>query len=166
MTLDIVSTVFIAGAALLSLAAAIGSVRFPDLLSRMHAASKPQLFGLVMVMFAVGLQIQQWGPMTTMLVIVLFQLFTVPVAAHMIGRAGYRTKHLRRSMLYRDELDDAVARAQAREVHAREAAERERAEQAEQAERDQDQGTADQSGGPASGEGRILNDHDEPDTGR
>lgn len=160
MILDILSTVFIAGAALLSLAASIGAVRFPDLLSRMHASSKPQLFGLVMVMFAVGLQIQHWGPVTTMFVIVLFQLFTVPVAAHMIGRAGYRTKHLRRSMLYRDELDDAVARAQAREVHAREAAER------EQAARDKDQETADQSGGSASGEDRTPNDHDEPDTGR
>lgn len=163
MTLDIVSSVFIAGAALLSLAAAIGAVRFPDLLSRMHASSKPQLFGLVLVMFAVGLQIQHWGPVTTMLVIVLFQLFTVPVAAHMIGRAGYRTKHLRRSMLYRDELDDAVARAQSREVQAREAAER---EQAAQAARDKDQETADQSGGSASGEDRTPNDHDEPDTGR
>ncbi len=163
MTLDIISTVFIAGAALLSLAAAIGAVRFPDLLSRMHASSKPQLFGLVMVMFAVGLQIQHWGPVTTMFIIVLFQLFTVPVAAHMIGRAGYRTKHLRRSMLYRDELDDAVARAQAREVHAREAAERARAAEAAG---DKDQETADQPGGSASGEDRTPNDHDEPDTGR
>lgn len=122
MILDIISALCIIGAALLSLAAGIGALRFPDLLSRMHAASKPQLFGLVLVMFAVGLQTLHWGPISTMILIVLFQLFTVPVAAHMIGRAGYRTKHLRRSMLYRDELDDAVARA-----HARDVAERERA---------------------------------------
>lgn len=122
MILDVISALCIIGAALLSLAAGIGALRFPDLLSRMHAASKPQLFGLVLVMFAVGLQTLHWGPISTMILIVLFQLFTVPVAAHMIGRAGYRTKHLRRSMLYRDELDDAVARA-----HARDVAERERA---------------------------------------
>src|SRR5690625_2455170 len=163
MSLDIVSTIFIAGAALLSLAAAIGAVRFPGLLSRMHASSKPQLFGLVMVMFAVALQTRLWGPVTTMFLVVLFQLFTVPVAAHMIGRAGYRTKHLRRSMLYRDELDDAVARAHAREVHARGAAERERAQQAD---RDDDQGTAGPSGGAASGEDRTPDDHDQTDTGR
>ena len=120
MILDIISAVCIIGAALLSLAAGIGALRFPDLLSRMHAASKPQLFGLVLVMFAVGLQTLHWGPISTMILIVLFQLFTVPVAAHMIGRAGYRTKHLRRSMLYRDELDDAVARAHARDVAERE----------------------------------------------
>ena len=111
MILDVISALCIIGAALLSLAAGIGALRFPDLLSRMHAASKPQLFGLVLVMFAVGLQTLHWGPISTMILIVLFQLFTVPVAAHMIGRAGYRTKHLRRSMLYRAERDDAVAGA-------------------------------------------------------
>lgn len=133
MILDVISALCIIGAALLSLAAGIGALRFPDLLSRMHAASKPQLFGLVLVMFAVGLQTLHWGPISTMILIVLFQLFTVPVAAHMIGRAGYRTKHLRRSMLYRDELDDAVARA-----HARDVAERERAAESASAAGEQD----------------------------
>ena len=136
---------------LLSLAAGIGALRFPDLLSRMHAASKPQLFGLVLVMFAVGLQTLHWGPISTMILIVLFQLFTVPVAAHMIGRAGYRTKHLRRSMLYRDELDDAVARA-----HARDVAERERAA-AE---------SASAAGEQDAAADRTTHHDDEPDAGR
>ena len=151
MIIDIISAVCIIGAALLSLAAGIGALRFPDLLSRMHAASKPQLFGLVLVMFAVGLQTLHWGPISTMILIVLFQLFTVPVAAHMIGRAGYRTKHLRRSMLYRDELDDAVARA-----HARDVAERERAA-AE---------SASAAGEQDAAADRTTHHDDEPDAGR
>ena len=151
MILDVISALCIIGAALLSLAAGIGALRFPDLLSRMHAASKPQLFGLVLVMFAVGLQTLHWGPISTMILIVLFQLFTVPVAAHMIGRAGYRTKHLRRSMLYRDELDDAVARA-----HARDVAERERAA-AESASAAGEQDAAADS---------TTHHDDEPDAGR
>ncbi|HJA37662.1 MAG TPA: monovalent cation/H(+) antiporter subunit G [Brevibacterium senegalense] len=151
MILDVISALCIIGAALLSLAAGIGALRFPDLLSRMHAASKPQLFGLVLVMFAVGLQTLHWGPISTMILIVLFQLFTVPVAAHMIGRAGYRTKHLRRSMLYRDELDDAVARA-----HARDVAERERAA-AE---------SASAAGEQDAAADRTTHHDDEPDAGR
>lgn len=151
MILDVISALCIIGAALLSLAAGIGSLRFPDLLSRMHAASKPQLFGLVLVMFAVGLQTLHWGPISTMILIVLFQLFTVPVAAHMIGRAGYRTKHLRRSMLYRDELDDAVARA-----HARDVAERERAAAENASAAGEQDAAAD----------RTTHDDDEPDAGR
>lgn len=151
MILDVISALCIIGAAVLSLAAGIGALRFPDLLSRMHAASKPQLFGLVLVMFAVGLQTLHWGPISTMILIVLFQLFTVPVAAHMIGRAGYRTKHLRRSMLYRDELDDAVARA-----HARDVAERERAA-AE---------SASAAGEQDAAADRTTDHDDEPDAGR
>jgi len=151
MILDVISALCIIGAALMSLAAGIGALRFPDLLSRMHAASKPQLFGLVLVMFAVGLQTLHWGPISTMILIVLFQLFTVPVAAHMIGRAGYRTKHLRRSMLYRDELDDAVARA-----HARDVAERERAA-AE---------SASAAGEQDAAADRTTHHDDEPDAGR
>ncbi|WP_019159708.1 monovalent cation/H(+) antiporter subunit G [Brevibacterium senegalense] len=151
MILDVISALCIIGAALLSLAAGIGALRFPDLLSRMHAASKPQLFGLVLVMFAVGLQTLHWGPISTMILIVLFQLFTVPVAAHMIGRAGYRTKHLRRSMLYRDELDDAVARA-----HARDVAERERAAAESASAAEVQDAAAD----------RTTHHDDEPDAGR
>ena len=151
MILDVISALCIIGAALMSLAAGIGALRFPDLLSRMHAASKPQLFGLVLVMFAVGLQTLHWGPISTMILIVLFQLFTVPVAAHMIGRAGYRTKHLRRSMLYRDELDDAVARA-----HARDVAERERTA-AE---------SASAAGEQDAAADRTTHHDDEPDAGR
>lgn len=151
MILDLVSALCIIGAALLSLAAGIGSLRFPDLLSRMHASSKPQVFGLVLVMFAVSLQTLHWGPISTMILIVVFQLFTVPVAAHMIGRAGYRTKHLRRSMLYRDELDDAVARA-----HARDVAERERAAAESASAAEVQDAAAD----------RTTHDDDEPDAGR
>ena len=39
----------------------------------------------------------------------VLQMLTAPVSAHLVGRAGYRTKHLRREMLYTDELADVVA---------------------------------------------------------
>lgn len=115
MIADIISVVLVAGGAALSLAAAIGLARFPDLMSRLHAASKPQILGLILMMVAVAIQIPHWGPITTMLLVVSFQMATTPVGTHMVGRAGYRTKRLRRSMLYRDELADAVSRAEVRD---------------------------------------------------
>ncbi|GAA2003818.1 monovalent cation/H(+) antiporter subunit G [Brevibacterium samyangense] len=114
MIADLVTVVLLLLGSLLSIAGAIGLFRFPDLLSRLHAASKPQLLGLLLVLAGVAVQIPHWGPITTMGLIVVFQLMTTPVGTHMVGRAGYRTKHLRRSMLYRDELAEAVARAEAR----------------------------------------------------
>ena len=116
MILDIISAVLILLGGVLSLAAAIGLLRFGDLLSRMHASAKPQVLGLMMVAVAIGIQYPTWSTVTTLAIIISFQLVTIPVATHMVGRAGYRTKHLRRSMLYRDELAEAVERAEAREL--------------------------------------------------
>ncbi|BBE24041.1 hypothetical protein MN0502_29240 [Arthrobacter sp. MN05-02] len=47
----------------------------------------------------------------------VFQLLTSPVSAHMVGRAGYRTRHLRRDLLTLDELDDVVAHAAGDRAH-------------------------------------------------
>lgn len=116
MILDIISAVLILLGGVLSLAAALGLLRFADLLSRMHASAKPQVLGLLMVAVAIAIQYPTWSTVTTLAIIISFQLVTIPVATHMVGRAGYRTKHLRRSMLYRDELAEAVDRAEARQL--------------------------------------------------
>lgn len=116
MILDIVSCVLLVLSALLSLVAAVGLLRFPDFLSRLHAGSKPQVLGLVLAMIAIAVQAPMFGILTTLLLIVLFQMATTPVGTHMVGRAGYRTKHLRRSMLYQDQLAEAVAKADARDI--------------------------------------------------
>src|SRR6476620_6947745 len=109
--IDLVSAVFMVVGALLSLGAAIGLLRFPDLMSRMHAATKPQVLGLFLLLCAVGLQLRTWWVWPVLVVAWIFQLLTVPVSAHMVGRAGYRTKHLHRELLSTDELEAVVQQA-------------------------------------------------------
>lgn len=111
--IDAVSAVFIVVGALMSLGAAIGLLRFPDLLSRMHAATKPQVLGLFLLLAAIGLQMRTWWVWPVLVVAWIFQLLTVPVSAHMVGRAGYRTKHLHRELLTADELEAVVQKAAA-----------------------------------------------------
>lgn len=111
--IDTVSAVFMVLGALMSLAAAIGLLRFPDLMSRMHAATKPQVLGLFLLLCAVGLQMRTWWVWPVLLVAWTFQLLTAPVSAHMVGRAGYRTKHLHRELLSTDELETVVQKAAA-----------------------------------------------------
>jgi multicomponent Na+:H+ antiporter subunit G len=111
--IDTVSAVFMVAGALLSLGAAIGLLRFPDLLSRMHAATKPQVLGLFLLLAAIGLQMRTWWVWPVLAVAWIFQLLTVPVSAHMVGRAGYRTKHLHRELLTADELEAVVQKAAA-----------------------------------------------------
>lgn len=111
---DILTAICLLAGSALSLSGAIGLLRFPDVLSRLHAATKPQVLGLMLILAAVGLQRPDWGTVTTLALISLFQMLTAPVSAHMLGRAGYRTRRLRKDMFTRDELADAVEHATAR----------------------------------------------------
>lgn len=87
---DMLGLVLLALGALLCLAAAVGLLRFPDLLTRMHAATKPQVLGVLLVLIGVALR-SRFGLDIGMLVLIgLFQMLTIPVGAHMVGRAGFR----------------------------------------------------------------------------
>jgi multicomponent Na+:H+ antiporter subunit G len=111
--LDTAAAVFVVLGASLSLVAGVGILRFPDALSRLHAGTKPQVLGLICIVIAVALASRSWAAVLLLIPVVLFQLLTQPVAAHMIGRAGYRTKNLRTDLLVVDELADDVDRASA-----------------------------------------------------
>ena len=69
--------------------AAIGVLRFPDLYTRMHAAAKSASFGSVLTLIAVALFFSSWSVAVEVILIIAFIFLTAPVAAHMIGRAGY-----------------------------------------------------------------------------
>jgi len=101
--LDVVAGVFLVLAAMLSLLAAVGTVRFPDLLTRMHAATKPQTLGILCVAIGLALRLRTTEAVGMLVLIALFQLLTAPVSAHMIGRTAFRTSPLRDDLLVVDE---------------------------------------------------------------
>src|SRR5699024_3910854 len=88
---DVIGMVLIFFGAILCLTAAIGLLRFPDLLTRMHAATKPQVLGVLLVLLGVGLSKQGGLHLGMLLLVGVFQMLTIPVGAHMVGRAGFRT---------------------------------------------------------------------------
>lgn len=102
--LDIAAAVFLTSGALLSLAAGVALVRFPDLLTRMHAAAKPQVLGLLLVLVGCALRLRTGVDITTLVLVGAFQLATAPVAAHMVGRAAYPHDDIRTDLLVTDEL--------------------------------------------------------------
>lgn len=104
LVLDVLSAVCLLGGAFLSFAAGVGVVRFPDLLARMHAATKPQVLGLMLVLLGLELQLRTWSVLLVIMLVMLFQMLTAPVSAHMVGRAGYRTGKVRTDLLVMDEL--------------------------------------------------------------
>lgn len=113
LVLDVLAGICLILGCLMSLTAAVGLLRFPDLMSRMHAATKPQVLGLLLMLAAVGIQSRSWILVPLLAAAWIFQALTAPVSAHMVGRAGYRTRHLRKDTLSGDDLDDVVARAAA-----------------------------------------------------
>jgi multicomponent Na+:H+ antiporter subunit G len=90
--------------ALLSLAAGIGVLRFPDVLDRMHAATKPQVLGVLLLLAGVALRLRTPADLGMIGLVAIFQLATAPVAAQMVGRAAYRSGRLDRALLDRDDL--------------------------------------------------------------
>jgi multicomponent Na+:H+ antiporter subunit G len=104
---DAVAAACLLGGALLSLAGGLALVRFPDLLARMHAATKPQVLGLLLILTGTALRLANVVDITTLVLVGAFQLLTAPVAAHMVGRAAYRAGQFRRDLLVADELATA-----------------------------------------------------------
>ncbi|ART62175.1 monovalent cation/H(+) antiporter subunit G [Kushneria marisflavi] len=69
--------------------AALGVVRLPDLLTRMHASTKGASLGVMLLMAGVALHFLEEVVFARTIAITFFVLMTAPVAAHAIGRAGY-----------------------------------------------------------------------------
>jgi multicomponent Na+:H+ antiporter subunit G len=101
----VAGVLFVLGA-LFSLVAAIGLLRFPDVLTRMHSAAKPQVLGLILITVGVGLRLRDPSVVALLGLVVLFQLVTAPVASHMIGRAAVRGGRVRTDLLEVDELSE------------------------------------------------------------
>ncbi|GGH50282.1 monovalent cation/H(+) antiporter subunit G [Microbacterium album] len=104
--LDIVALVLVLLGALLCLTAAIGLLRFRDVPSRLHAATKPQVLGLLLIVAAVALALRSWAVAAALVPIVLMQLATAPLSAHMVGRQAYRNGTVEEDTLVLDELRD------------------------------------------------------------
>lgn len=103
----LVAILMIAGA-LMSFFAALGLLRFADVLSRVHAATKPQVPGLMFLLIGLAIAVRDWSWLPLLILAWLLQLLTVPVSAHMVGRAIYHTGGLSKSGMYRDELGLAI----------------------------------------------------------
>ena len=90
MLADVVVSVLLLSGCALFIVAAVGAVRFPDVLTRMHPTTKAATVGLVLVLAAAAVGVDDPAARTLLALVAVFQFITAPVAAHMIGRAAYR----------------------------------------------------------------------------
>lgn len=102
--LDTVALVLVLIGAVLCLTATIGLLRWRDVPTRLHAATKPQVLGVLLIVVAVALALRTWEVVAFGIPVVLIQFATAPLAAHMVGRAAYRNRTTDEENLYVDEL--------------------------------------------------------------
>lgn len=102
--LDAVAAALLVAGAVFTLAAAVGVLRFRDVLGRMHAATKPQTLGIVLVMLGAAIRLRGSVDVWMIMLVAGFQLLTAPASAHLVGRLAYRTRHVRHDLLHVDEL--------------------------------------------------------------
>jgi multicomponent Na+:H+ antiporter subunit G len=100
--MDTISGLFIVAGAALAMIGGLGAVRFPDLLSRMHAAAKAPTLGLVLVAMGAAIQIGTLLATTTLILVVVLQLLSSPVGAHALSRSA--RPHVRITLDALDEL--------------------------------------------------------------
>lgn len=86
---DIIAAILIVVGSFLSLVAGIGIVRMPDLFTRMHASTKASSLGLGLTLAGVAVHFGAVAVTTRAVAIVFFLFLTLPVGAHLLGRAAY-----------------------------------------------------------------------------
>ncbi|HEY4203259.1 MAG TPA: monovalent cation/H(+) antiporter subunit G [Devosiaceae bacterium] len=71
------------------LLAAIGILRFPDLYTRMHAATKAGALGCGLIFLAVAINSFDAPVILRAIAGIAFLVLTTPVSAHLLARAAY-----------------------------------------------------------------------------
>ncbi|MBA3926725.1 monovalent cation/H(+) antiporter subunit G [Listeria rustica] len=91
--IEIIISIMILLGASLSILAAIGVIRLPDVYTRTHAAGISNTFGVSLLLFAtVGYFFHSGsGFNARVLLAILFIYLTTPIASHLINRAAYDT---------------------------------------------------------------------------
>lgn len=89
--LDVIAAAFLVAGAAFMLLSGIGLLRMPDLYTRMSATSKAASLGAGLALLAVAIHHARLDVSVRAVAAIVFVFLTVPVAAHMVGRAAYRS---------------------------------------------------------------------------
>lgn len=91
MMIELLVALLVVGGGFFCFAAGLGVLRLPDLLVRMHASTKAGTLGSGLILTAVAFAFLEGTVTARAVAAIVFLLLTAPVAAHLIGRAAFRT---------------------------------------------------------------------------
>ena len=105
MVSDIFVAVLVLSGSALAFTASVGILRFPDTLTRMHAATKPQTLGLLLVLIAAMIRLWDTVDFGMLVLTGIFALITAPVIAHRVGKLAYQEQRVRDDLIDSSELE-------------------------------------------------------------
>ena len=91
--MEAVAGIFMLLGGAFTLIAAVGIIRLPDVLTRMHASTTAGTLGATLILVAAAFVFGETSATVKCVAAVLFLLLTAPLAAHMIGRASLDRHH-------------------------------------------------------------------------
>jgi multicomponent Na+:H+ antiporter subunit G len=100
---SVVAGVLLLAGSLIAVLAGVGLVRFPDVLTRLQAATKLQIPGLGLILLGAMFAASSAAEVALLLLVAVFQTITVPVLGQVLGRAAARTGEVRSDLLVEDE---------------------------------------------------------------
>lgn len=104
--LDGVSAALVLLGSIFAFTAAVGLVRFPDTISRMHPSTKTQVFGLILVLIGALIRLRDSMDVGMLVLAGMFTVIVSPVFAHLVGRTAYREGGMHPSVVTRDEMPE------------------------------------------------------------
>ncbi|QDY70080.1 monovalent cation/H(+) antiporter subunit G [Qingshengfaniella alkalisoli] len=87
---DILVAIFVLSGGLFAFVAGLGIARLPNILNRMHSATKAGTLGAGLTLVGTAIYFGEAEVTVRVVAAILFLLLTAPIAAHMIGRATVR----------------------------------------------------------------------------
>ena len=109
IVLDVIAAVLMLAGAAVTVIAAIGLHRMPDVYARMHVATKPATFGIALCLLGAALGADSASTATKLVLAIVFQLVTAPVAGHLLGRAAHAANAPQSEHTVIDELANVVS---------------------------------------------------------
>ena len=108
--IEYVGAILIFIGSLFAVISAIGHIRFPDVYTRSHAATKSSTLGVLLTLTGALIYIlesQDYFSVRLVLGIV-FVFLTAPVSGHLVTRAAYRSKVKLADITLEDDLEEVI----------------------------------------------------------
>ena len=86
--IDILAGILVLLGGAFAVIAAVGVLRLPDVLIRMHASTKAGTLASALILIAVAVLFQDISVTAKVIATIIFLMLTAPLAAHMLGRSA------------------------------------------------------------------------------